>query len=415
MFRECSGGSRGGLPCVEDADCGGAACVFTTCYGGTNDRLTCTADSDCPGGECGPGLFELRDRLSDGGIGPVVISRTAGGGGGSFAAGIVGPRTPGASGVCDSWPNEGQVCPPADCTPGQCVDYRVEAQTPVPLEGIAETTDLLVFTVDEAAAGVDINGDGDIEDSVLEARDRATGEELSVWTTGGTVRIHQPPFSFPSVVAEDNVLALLYLDTFAGDCGPPLICDSNQDGDYFDTFLAVFRKNPGDVDSLSQHQVVDASPEIDEGSLAVSEGRVFFHVSEWMDAQQQNEKVSVDSAGNEGSGGVVNPVISSDGRFVAFTSPAFDFVAGDTNGVNDIFVHDRSTGVTERVSVDSLGNESNGDSYNAGISDDGRYISFESLATNLVAGDTNGVSDIFVHDRDYDDDGIFDEPVFSNP
>ena len=101
---------------------------------------------------------------------------------------------------------------------------------------------------------------------------------------------------------------------------------------------------------------------------------------------------------NNGSGAAA---ISGDGRYVAFYSDASNLVSGDTNGVGDIFVHDRQTGLTTRVSVDSSGHEANGensDSYLA-ISGDGRYVAFSSEATNLVSGDTNNVRDIFVHDR----------------
>src|SRR5438874_791958 len=69
------------------------------------------------------------------------------------------------------------------------------------------------------------------------------------------------------------------------------------------------------------------------------------------------ERVSVDSAGNEGNGGSGGPAISTDGRFVAFDSGATNLVPGDTNGGTDVFVHDRQTGTTGRVSVDSAGNE----------------------------------------------------------
>ena len=111
-------------------------------------------------------------------------------------------------------------------------------------------------------------------------------------------------------------------------------------------------------------------------------------------------RVSVDSAGNQANGGSFAPAISADGRFVAFHSVATDLVGGDTNGVGDIFVHDRQTGLTTRVSVDSVGNQANGDSNFAAISADGRFVAFHSVATNLLGAgvDTNGTTDIFVHD-----------------
>jgi Tol biopolymer transport system component len=74
-------------------------------------------------------------------------------------------------------------------------------------------------------------------------------------------------------------------------------------------------------------------------------------------------------------------------------------VAGDGNGRKDIFVHDRQTGETTRVSMASGGAEANEDGDIPSISADGRFVAFESSATNLVAGDTNRAFDIFVHDR----------------
>jgi Tol biopolymer transport system component len=112
------------------------------------------------------------------------------------------------------------------------------------------------------------------------------------------------------------------------------------------------------------------------------------------------ERVSVDSTGLEGNSLSESSSISADGRYVAFESDASNLVALDTNGVDDIFVHDRATGDSERVSVDSLGNQAVGQgSTDASISSDGRYVAFRSGASNLVALDTNGVADIFVHDR----------------
>jgi Tol biopolymer transport system component len=111
-------------------------------------------------------------------------------------------------------------------------------------------------------------------------------------------------------------------------------------------------------------------------------------------------RVSVDSFGIEGVGESYNPTISADGRYVAFDSLANNLVDADTNAVMDVFVRDRDTGVTTRVSLSSAGVEGNNESYASSISADGRYVAFESLASNLVDGDTNGVADVFIHDRD---------------
>lgn len=113
----------------------------------------------------------------------------------------------------------------------------------------------------------------------------------------------------------------------------------------------------------------------------------------------ETTRVSVDSTGNQGLGNSQNPSISADGRFISFYSDATNLVAGDSNGTSDTFVHDRKTGETTRVSVDSAGNQGNDLSEHPSISADGRFVVFQSQATNLVAGDTNDMEDIFVHDR----------------
>jgi len=111
-------------------------------------------------------------------------------------------------------------------------------------------------------------------------------------------------------------------------------------------------------------------------------------------------RVSVASSGTQGNDGSFNPALSTNGRYVAFESSASNLVPGDTNGVGDVFVHDRDTGATARVSVASNGVAGNASSGSPAISADGRYVAFRSGASNLVPGDTNGDTDVFVYDRD---------------
>lgn len=119
----------------------------------------------------------------------------------------------------------------------------------------------------------------------------------------------------------------------------------------------------------------------------------------------QTVRVSISSNGLESNDNSFFPKISADGRFVSFESYATNLVDGDTNGVLDIYTHDRVTGVTNRVSVSSEGVEGNGHSfYGHAISDDGRFVVFGSEASNLVPGDTNGHADIFLHDQNYESD-----------
>ncbi len=120
----------------------------------------------------------------------------------------------------------------------------------------------------------------------------------------------------------------------------------------------------------------------------------------------QTRMVSVSSSETPANGAVVGrPWISPDGRFVAFSSRASNLVRGDTNGKADVFVRDRSTGQTRRVSVSSSEVQANERSFARGMSANGRFVAFDSPASNLVANDTNGTvnvgnaSDVFVRDR----------------
>ncbi len=110
------------------------------------------------------------------------------------------------------------------------------------------------------------------------------------------------------------------------------------------------------------------------------------------------ERVSLSSAGVQGNSSSFVSSLSDDGRYVAFRSNATNLVGSDTNGDYDIFVRDRQTDTTLRVSVDSLENQANGHSYGVSISGDGRYVVFSSDASNLVANDTNSQRDVFVRD-----------------
>lgn len=114
----------------------------------------------------------------------------------------------------------------------------------------------------------------------------------------------------------------------------------------------------------------------------------------------QVSRVSLSTEGEQTDKGSESPSISWDGRYVAFRSSATNLVPDDTNGRPDIFVRDRTLGVTTRVSVSSAGEQANDDSRETSISADGRYVAFRSSATNLVADDTNLQDDIFVHDRE---------------
>lgn len=110
-------------------------------------------------------------------------------------------------------------------------------------------------------------------------------------------------------------------------------------------------------------------------------------------------RVSLGAGGLQGNGGSSNPVISADGRVIAFQSDATNLVPGDTNASTDVFAVDLATGAIQRASVSSAGAQGNAKSELPCLSGDGRFVGFYSLASNLVAGDTNAAGDFFVFDR----------------
>jgi Tol biopolymer transport system component len=116
-------------------------------------------------------------------------------------------------------------------------------------------------------------------------------------------------------------------------------------------------------------------------------------------ARKETTRISVGAVGAQATGGdSYSPSISTDGRYVVFSSDATDLVADDTNSATDVFVHDRQAKTTVRVSVGPGGAQADGVSSSPSISGDGRVVAFVSAAHNLVAGDTDGVPDVFVRD-----------------
>src|SRR5262249_9498617 len=124
----------------------------------------------------------------------------------------------------------------------------------------------------------------------------------------------------------------------------------------------------------------------------------------------QITRASVDSNGTQANGESARPSVSDNGRFVAFESAATNLAAGDLNGHMDIFVHDLVSAATVLVSNSSAGAAADSDCTQASISASGRYVAFLSRASNLAPGTTNGLANVYRHDRDPDANGTFDEP-----
>ena len=207
--------------------------------------------------------------------------------------------------------------------------------------------------------------------------------------------------------------------TFASEASNLVDDDTNGTGDVFvyDRQTATFTRITVDSSGAESNGLADPLAISDDGRhvtfISNAPNLVPDDTNDRADVFVHDRKtgsttrVSVDSSGaqaNDHSGGIVadsrevGGSISGDGRYVAFPSLASNLVSGDTNESDDVFVHDRRSGTTTRVSVDSTHTEGNNASYDPSISDDGRYIAFASLASNLVSGDTNHHADVFVRD-----------------
>jgi hypothetical protein len=111
------------------------------------------------------------------------------------------------------------------------------------------------------------------------------------------------------------------------------------------------------------------------------------------------ERVSLGNGEEEANDLSIVPSVTTGGLFVVFESEATNLVANDTNGQRDVFARNPVSGTTERVSLTSAGTQANGGSFNADTSATGQYVVFMSFATDLVAGDSNGLTDVFIRDR----------------
>jgi hypothetical protein len=393
----CVSGGNDGQACVLEEDCPGGTCP-TACAGGSNDGAVCGSDGDCPSGKCGV-LFDFAFLTANGG--PLVVPRAL-------------PQ------ICQLEPH--QACSGAGGCPGAgnaCVTYAFEAQTPVPLEGLAGTQDIFTFTVNEAVDFRDHDGDGDATDSVLILKDRETGQKLPIGPGGAEGRavalIHQPPFSFPAIASEGDVVAFLESEASGGNLLAGV--DRNGDGDLVDTILRVYRRTSSTsvtevTGALAPPPIAaDAALVVDGRSLAVSNGTVFFRTAERDHAPQTTTRVSLRPGGVEATGASDVFVFggggfaSRDGRYVAFASEDTGLVAGDTNGQKDVFLRDRDTdgnGVfdkagavaNELVSVDSAEVQGDSTSDDPQVTPDGRFVVFHTFASNLFPGDSTSCAHI---------------------
>src|SRR6266511_3139918 len=228
-------------------------------------------------------------------------------------------------------------------------------------------------------------------------------ERVSIGTAGEQGNDISGRFAGPAIDADGSVVAF---DSVATTLVPG---DTNRDGDVFvrdrstnTTERVSIRSNGSEANDVSTRPALDATGNLvafdsSATNLVPRDTNQLLDVFAHNRTTHRTQRVSVSSDEVQGAGSSNSPSVG--GRFVSFVSSASNLVPGDTNGQFDVFIHDRQTGVTERVSVSS--NEAQGDatSVTPTVSRDGRFVAFWSDATNLVRDDTNDRRDVFVRDR----------------
>ena len=239
-------------------------------------------------------------------------------------------------------------------------------------------------------------------------RDRKLGTTRRVSVSSTETQGNSVSFGLPAISSDGRYVA------FGSDASNLVPGDTNRSADVFvrDRKLGITRRvSVSSTETQGNGPVSFGPPAIssagryvsfgsDASNLVPGDTNVSADVFVRDRKLGTTRRVSVSSTGAQGDSGSFGPVVSSRGRYVAFSSAASNLVPGDTNDSLDVFVRDRELGTTRRVSVSSTGAQGDSDGFGPAISSAGRYVAFSSAASNLVPGDTNAVQDVFVRDRD---------------
>jgi hypothetical protein len=281
------------------------------------------------------------------------------------------------------------------------------------------------------------NDDADLQDLVFTLRDRGFGFDIQQIGSGGkdgralTSILEPPRFRFLAYDSENEVAAFLEPEAGEGDCSL-MSCDRNASNLAFDHLLRSYQLGPpGAEQAVSLLQplnrelppttvpsnegtvglldlgvavpgkdlmlAVEPTRNVANNALAVSDGVIVFRASRLANAPRSLQLVSEDSTYGDPVD-AFDLAVSPDGRYVAFTSYSPDLVPGDTGFDADVFLRDLVSGTTTRISLPGCGlvGEPNGSSGGASVSEGGEWVAFWSVADNLVVGDDNPSTDVFV-------------------
>ena len=291
--------------------------------------------------------------------------------------------------------NEGSYERPAVSIDGRFVAFASGASNLIP---------------DDTEMCEDLMDDVEFSCSDIFLRDRAAGttELASISTAGdhGELGSWNPAMSSDGRYIAISSSAIAYGIKYPTGCGDDICPHVFVRDRSARTTTLVSTSSPGgarrpEVDGYPSTPAVSSDGSVvafvSDGTKFVADTNGSADVFVWR--RGRISRVSVSSGGEVARGWSNDPALSADGRVVAFRSKASNLVRGDTNAVEDVFVRDMERHRTTRVSVSSSGAQADKPSAQPSLSEDGRYVVFTSDATNLVTGDTNHVTDVFVHDR----------------
>ncbi|MGH2768864.1 MAG: TolB family protein [Actinomycetota bacterium] len=274
------------------------------------------------------------------------------------------------------------------------------ANGPSFLPSISADGNLIAF---HSTASDLVGGDTNLASDVF-VRDRQAADTLRVSVGSGGIQGNNASF-FPSIAGGGRFVAF---ESLANNLVPG---DANSFSDIFvhdlQTRATTVVSRASDKTSANESS---SKPSISSSgrlvafesfawNLVIGDTNDAFDVFVWDRQTDITKRVSVSSGGGQADSSSSFPSISADGNVVAFASSASNLVVGDNNETSDVFVHDQAAGTTTRVSIATDGSEGNNSSRFPSISADGRFVAFISEASNLVTRDDNNSSDIFVHDR----------------
>jgi hypothetical protein len=246
----------------------------------------------------------------------------------------------------------------------------------------------------------DLTGAADLLAEVVLLRDRDPGRLLPPGADGAQGRaatlIRQGTFRDPGLLLDGDILAFLEAEPLQWGR------DANGDGDAFDSFLRVFRRDT--EITAGQTLVADAAPQIDGRPLARIGNYVLFRSSEAANARREMIRISESMSGGAAAGSSSAPVLSRDGRWIAFESRAGGLTDEPADGAPHVFIAEVDTGALQRIRLDYEERvDANAPATSPWFSGDGRVLA-------LSAPDLDGTPQVWIYERDTDQDGVLDEP-----